>query len=157
MDILLLALRLLLAVLLYAFLAAMLLMLWRDLRQPAAGRVPVRPSGRLVVLETESESLAVGDAFPLQAITSIGRSPNNTLSLSDPYASAQHTLLTWREGQWWLEDQGSRNGSRLNGARISSPTVVSTGDVIGVGHTELKLEITTLTMSLTDHSELSEK
>ncbi|MEA3341299.1 MAG: FHA domain-containing protein, partial [Chloroflexota bacterium] len=58
-----------------------------------------------------------------------------------PYASTQHTLLTWREGQWWLEDQGSRNGTRLNSARISSPTVVSTGDVIGVGHTELKLEL----------------
>jgi len=141
MDILLLALRLLLTALLYAFLTTVLLMLWRDLHQSAAARAPVRPSGQLVVLETESELLAVGDAFPLQPITSIGRSPNNTLSLSDPYASARHTLLTWREGQWWLEDQGSRNGTLLNGTRISSPTVVSAGDVIGVGHTDLKLEL----------------
>ncbi len=141
MDVLLLALRILLALLLYAFLAVVLIMLWRDLHQAADGRVPVRPGGRLIVLQTESDTLAAGDSFPLQAVTSIGRSPNNTLPLPDPYASTQHTLLTWREGQWWLEDQGSRNGTRINSARISSPAVVSAGDVIGVGHTELKLEL----------------
>jgi pSer/pThr/pTyr-binding forkhead associated (FHA) protein len=40
-----------------------------------------------------------------------------------------------------LEDQNSRNGTQLNGERISDPTVVSTGDVIGVGRTQLKLEL----------------
>ena len=141
MDILLLALRLLLAILLYAFLAAVLLMLWRDLRQAATSREVARPGGRLILLHTEDEALAEGTTFPLQPITSIGRSPSNTLPIPDTYASAQHTLLTWREGQWWLEDQGSRNGTLLNGMRINSPTVVSSGDVIGVGRTQLKLEL----------------
>jgi pSer/pThr/pTyr-binding forkhead associated (FHA) protein len=50
-------------------------------------------------------------------------------------------LLSWKEEQWWLEDQGSRNGTLLNGTRIVDPTVVSTGDVIGIGRTELKLEL----------------
>jgi len=141
MDILLLALRILLAALLYAFLVTVMVMLWRDLRQATASRDPVRPGGQLVVLQTESKTIAVDDAFPLQTITSIGRSPDNTISITDPYASAQHTLLTWREGQWWLEDRGSRNGTRLNGTRIGGPTVVSAGDVIGAGRTELKLEL----------------
>lgn len=141
MDILLLALRLLLAILLYAFLATVLLMLWRDLRQATTSREAVRPGGRLVVLQTADETLTVGTAFPLQPITSIGRSPANTIPIPDTYASAQHTLLTWREGQWWLEDRDSRNGTLLNGTRISGPTVVSAGDVIGVGRTQLKLEV----------------
>lgn len=141
MDILLLALRFLLAILLYAFLAAVLLMLWRDLRQATTSREVARPGGRLILLHTEDEALAEGTTFPLQPITSIGRSPSNTLPIPDTYASAQHTLLTWREGQWWLEDQGSRNGTLLNGMRINSPTVVSSGDVIGVGRTQLKLEL----------------
>jgi len=141
MDVLLLVLRILLAALLYTFLAAVLVMLWRDLHQATADHTPARPGGRLIVLQTDSALLAVGAAFPLQAAPSIGRSPNNTLPLPDPYASAQHTLLTWREGQWWLEDRDSRNGTRLNGAPIGSPAIVSAGDVIGVGHTELKLEL----------------
>jgi hypothetical protein len=141
MDVLLLALRILLAVLLYAFLAAVLAMLWRDLRQATAGRETARSGGQLVVLHTADEALAIGTAFPLQPVTSIGRSPTNTVPVPDTYASAQHTLLTWREGQWWLEDRGSRNGTLLNGTRIDGPTVVSAGDVIGVGRTQLKLEL----------------
>jgi len=141
MDILLLALRILLAILLYAFLATMLAMLWRDLRQATTSREVARPGGRLVVLHAADEEPALGTTFLLQPVTSIGRSPTNTISIPDAYASAQHTLLTWREGQWWLEDRDSRNGTLLNGTRINSPTVVSTGDVIGVGRTQLKLEL----------------
>jgi pSer/pThr/pTyr-binding forkhead associated (FHA) protein len=40
-----------------------------------------------------------------------------------------------------LEDQASRNGTLLNGTRLTGPTVVSAGDVIGVGLTQLKLEL----------------
>lgn len=141
MDVLLLALRILLTILLYAFLAAVLLMLWRDLRQATGGREADRPGGQLVVLRTEGETPAPGTAFPLQPVTSMGRSPGNAVCIPDAYASTQHALLTWREGQWWLEDRGSRNGTLLNGTRISSPTVVSAGDVIGVGRTQLKLEL----------------
>jgi hypothetical protein len=141
MDILLLILRLLLVVLLYAFLAAILLMLWQDLRQATASGGRTRPHGQMVVLHTADERLAVGTAFPLQPVTSIGRSPVNTIPIPDNFASGQHALLTWREGQWWLEDQHSRNGTLLNGVRISDPTVVSAGDVVGVGHTQFKLEL----------------
>jgi len=141
MDILLLALRLLLATLLYAFLATVLAMLWRDLRQATTSREAARPDGRLVIIHTEDETLAVGTAFPLQPVTSIGRSLSNTILIPDTYASAQHTLLTWRESQWWLEDRDSRNGTLLNDTCISGPTVISAGDIIGVGRTQLKLEL----------------
>ncbi|MGD2148955.1 MAG: FHA domain-containing protein, partial [Anaerolineae bacterium] len=114
MDILLLVLRLALAGVLYAFLAAILLMLWRDLQQAAAHREPAQHAGHLVVVQTageEAEEPAVGALLPLRPVTSIGRSPGNTIVIPDTYASSQHALLTWREGQWWLADQNSRNGT----------------------------------------------
>jgi pSer/pThr/pTyr-binding forkhead associated (FHA) protein len=141
MDILLLALRLLLAILLYAFLATVLLMLWRDLRRATIGLEAARVGGQLLVLQTANETLAAGTTLPLQPVTSIGRSPNNTVTIQDTYASAQHALLAWREGQWWLEDRDSRNGTFLNDTRISGPTVVSAGDIIAIGRTTLKLEL----------------
>jgi hypothetical protein len=141
MDVLLLVLRFLLVVLLYAFLAAVLVMLWRDLRQVTTSRETACPAGQLVILQTADETFDEGMAFPLQPITSIGRAPANTVLVKDTYASAQHVLLTWREGQWWLEDRDSRNGTLLNGTRISGPSVVSAGDIIGVGRTRLKLEL----------------
>ncbi len=141
MDILLLVLRLLLAALLYAFLATVLVTVWRDLRQATTSRETGRRSGQLVILQTKDETLDTGTSFPLQLITSIGRAPGNTITISDTYASSQHALLARREGQWWLEDQGSRNGTLLNDTRITGPTVVSAGDVIGIGRTQLKLEL----------------
>ncbi len=144
MDILLLILRIALAGLLYAFLGAVLLMLWRDLRGTTAERSMSRPRGRLVVLEAGDESeeeTPPGRAFPLQPVTSMGRSPSNTIVVADTYASSQHALLSWREGHWWLEDRDSRNGTLLNGQPVEEPTLVATGDVIKLGQTELRLEL----------------
>lgn len=141
MDILLLALRLLVALLLYVFLGTVLLMLWRDLRQTTSKREAAPSRGRLVVIQTGDQALEVGETFLLQPVTSIGRSAANTIVIPDTYISAQHALLTWREGRWWLEDRDSRNGTHLNRTRISKPTVVSAGDVITVGHTQLKLTL----------------
>jgi hypothetical protein len=143
MDVLLLVLRLLLAGLLYAFLGIILLLLWRDLRQATSELETTQPTGHLVVVEAsgdEGQEPAIGTVFPLRAVTSIGRSPNNTIIIPDTYASSQHALLTQREGQWWLEDRNSRNGTMMNGSRIEEPTIVGTGDVICVGRTKLKLE-----------------
>ena len=50
-------------------------------------------------------------------------------------------LLAWRDGQWWLEDLGSRNGTVLNDAPLSDPTVISAGDVLTIGGVQLKLEL----------------
>jgi len=141
MDVLLLILRLLLAALLYGFLGALLVMLWRDLRRSTEAGESRRIRGRLIVMETIDETLEPGTAYPLRPITSIGRSTNSTVPLSDEFASAHHALLSWRDGQWWLEDQESRNGTWLNETRITSPTVVNDGDVITVGRTQLRLAL----------------
>lgn len=143
MDILLLVLRLVLAGLLYAFLGAVLVLLWRDLRRTTTERSTAQPRGRLIIVETapdQADAAAAGRAFPLQPVTSIGRAPSNTVVIADTYASSQHALLTRREGHWWLRDQNSRNGTMLNGKPVEEPTLVSTGDVISIGQTTLRLE-----------------
>jgi hypothetical protein len=148
MDLLLLFLRLLLATALYLFLGTLLLLLWRDLRRPAeeAPAVP-RRYGRLVVVavdgeeEEGDEACQVGTTFPLRPVTSLGRAAINAVIIPDAYASAEHALLVQRGGQWWLEDRGSRNGTTLNAVLINGPTVVSAGDVIGIGRVQLKLDL----------------
>jgi pSer/pThr/pTyr-binding forkhead associated (FHA) protein len=148
MDLVLLLLRLLLAAALYLFLGAVLFLLWRSLRRAdELGRVESRRYGRLLVVgvdtdpEDMEEGLAIGTSFPLQPVTSLGRSPVNTVTIPDAYASAEHALLVLRGGQWWLEDRGSRNGTALNAVTVDGPTVVSTGDIVGIGRVLLKLEI----------------
>jgi len=144
MDILLLTLRLALAGLLYVFLGAVLVMLWRDLRKSADEQSAAQPKGRLVIVERatdETQEQPDESVFPLQPVTSIGRSPTNTVVIPDSYASSYHALLTWRESHWWLEDRDSRNGTTLNGKRVDAPMLVTAGDQITIGETKLRLEI----------------
>lgn len=145
----LLALRLIGAVILLAFVGLTFALLWRDVRlasqapgnSPESGRVHhSRRQGKLVVISAE-RAPAPGTAFPLVPLTSIGRAPTNTIQIEDSFASAEHALVTLRDGQWWLEDRGSSNGTLLNGYRIEEPIVLSAGDVIGLGQVAFRLEL----------------
>jgi len=141
-EVLLLVLRILGALLLLAFVGALFVIVWRDYRAVSMEVVSrTQRRGRLVVLRADGNSLEPGTIFPLLPLTSLGRAQTNTVILNDTFASSEHALLVLRGGQWWLEDRGSSNGTLLNGYRIEESVVLSSGDVIGVGQVELKLEL----------------
>lgn len=60
----------------------------------------------------------------------IGRSSDAGLQVDDKYLSRKHANLIFRQGGWWLEDLGSRNGTKLNGRFVEEPTRLSPGDEI---------------------------
>lgn len=141
MDAVLLALRILAGGLLLAFLGAVFIMLWRDFRAAtAAAGEPGRRRGRLVVVGAGAAT-RLGASYALLPLTTLGRAPTNTIVLDDTFCSQEHALVTRRDGQWWLEDRGSSNGTRLNGEPVREPVVLSSGDVIGVGRLELRVEL----------------
>jgi pSer/pThr/pTyr-binding forkhead associated (FHA) protein len=76
----------------------------------------------------------------LRSVTAIGRADDNTLVLQDPFASAHHALILWREGRWYLEDLDSHNGTYLNGKRLADPQPLASGDRIGIGQTMVRFE-----------------
>ncbi|MCS6871281.1 MAG: FHA domain-containing protein [Anaerolineae bacterium] len=137
-----LALRLLVGALLLIFFGAVIAFLWQDLRLAREEiETRTRRRGRLVVVGVSESDLAIGKSYPLLPLTSLGRAPTNTVILEDSFASSEHALITLRNGQWWLEDRGSSNGTLLNGYRIQEPVVISAGDIISIGRTTLKLEL----------------
>ncbi len=106
----------------------------------ARPRPPEAALGRLILVDPGPTGLEKGGAFPLTAVSAIGRGLRNTVSLDDEFLSAEHALLSWREGRWWLEDLGSTNGTFLNGSRVTTPVPVVSGDLIEVGRVVLRLE-----------------
>lgn len=63
----------------------------------------------------------------------IGRHPDNEVQIDNKGVSRFHTLLHRDStGQWVLEDQGSHNGTFVNGARAKTK-VLREGDVLGIG------------------------
>ncbi len=132
--------RLVLTGLLYLFLAAVFIVLWRDMRSAPRSSPAQQPNGHLLVLEGSSE-LVPGTIIALRPFSTLGRAATSTIVLADTFISAEHATITLRDGRWWLEDCGSRNGTSVNGARIESAVVLSNGDEIGVGCIRLKFEI----------------
>ena len=141
MDIIIFAVRLLLAVLLYLFLTVVFAVLWRDLRTGAEMPAVVQERKAQLVTLSGCEGLKPNSVLELQVVTTLGRGAANTIVVPDTFASVEHALISWHSGQWWLEDLGSRNGTRLNEEPVSAPTVLSAGDAISVGQVKFRFQM----------------
>jgi pSer/pThr/pTyr-binding forkhead associated (FHA) protein len=73
------------------------------------------------------------------APVSIGRAEDSTLVLTDDYASSRHARLTLRDGNWYVEDLGSTNGTYLDRTKVAGPMLVPPGAPIRIGKTVLEL------------------
>jgi FHA domain len=149
-----------LLVLKIAFLVLLYLFIWRivrtasrDLRLPQESFImaPSGPggvqgsrrgsrTGRLVVVK--SVDLGEGEDFALNSSqVTIGRGLRNDIAISsDEYASARHARFEPRQDGVWVQDLGSTNGTYLNGARLEHPRLLTSGDIIRVGETDLRFE-----------------
>lgn len=65
----------------------------------------------------------------------IGRHPDNEVQIDNMSVSRFHCLLEKGNpgGGWTVEDQGSHNGTYLNGAKLSQRGPLRSGDILGVG------------------------
>lgn len=97
--------------------------------------VTLQPTPHLLV---RSEA---GDQYlPLVGGTcwTIGRGNDNNFVLSDRWISRNHAMLQQMEtGEFYLIDLGSRNGTFVNGRRVSIPVTLKHGDRIAFGQKEL--------------------
>lgn len=93
--------------------------------------------GPYLVLQTESGkrhlSLLGSNCW------TVGRSDDNNFVLSDRWISRNHAMLQCMDtGEYYLIDLGSRNGSFVNGRRVSVPVTLKNGDALTFGQTELQ-------------------
>jgi hypothetical protein len=64
--------------------------------------------------------------------TTIGRSPDCGIFLDDVTVSRKHAVLVERDGGFFIEDQGSLNGTFVNRKRVES-ALLEDGDEVQVG------------------------
>ncbi|HUA87728.1 MAG TPA: SpoIIE family protein phosphatase [Bryobacteraceae bacterium] len=88
---------------------------------------------------------------------SLGRSSTNELCYPDDAGlSRQHLVLVRQDGQWCVEDLGSKNGTLLNGRRLEKCTAFRPGDRISAGHLTIEFADTVPTLQtveFVDHAE----
>jgi pSer/pThr/pTyr-binding forkhead associated (FHA) protein len=133
-DVILLVLRLVVALALYAFLGLLAYYLFKDFRAAVSPRT-LAPEAHL----EEVVGPNPGALFSLVEFNLLGRAGDCTIRVPDKTISAHHGRLSFHASQWWLEDLGSRNGSSINDVRVREPVVVTYGDRLGLGGVVFRL------------------
>jgi hypothetical protein len=156
-------LKLCLLALIYLFLLRVVRAVWAEVARPepvpAGGRrarrraaatapgpapAPAPPRGRrsrgaateLVALEPEASA---GRRYPLGDEITVGRAAGCQVTVDDTYVSQLHARVFTRDGQLFVEDLGSTNGTYLNRVKVSGPMVMQKGDRLQVGNTVLEV------------------
>lgn len=63
----------------------------------------------------------------------LGREKNNDIVLPSKEVSKQHATIYWQADTFMVVDQGSSNGTVVNGTQISAPTTLKDGDAVEIG------------------------
>jgi two-component system, NtrC family, response regulator AtoC len=114
-------------------------------------------AGEIVILALGKGELVthvMGDAPVV-----FGREPTSTVCLQDPSLGRRHARLTWGGPAGVIEDLGSTNGTRVNGARLPArgQASVQLGDVIELGEIVVLVRVRSATSSVLDDRALIDR
>ena len=133
--------------LLYLFLARVVRVVVLELRAPSPAAAPAaapaprrgqadsggRGALRLRILEPASRK---GETIPIPQEVTVGRGGGCGLVLADDtFVSTLHARLYQQNGESYVEDLGSTNGTFVNGKKLSAPTRLRRGDQVQFGQT----------------------
>ncbi len=149
-----------LVALIFLFLARVLRAVWAEISAPAPdgsaqqsslvepGATRAAPQrSRRVRREAPAELALVvvdpiearGQRHQLETEMTIGRAPGCAIVITDSFASQLHARIFERDGEWFVEDLGSRNGTWLNRDQVHGPARLERGDRVKVGDTVLEV------------------
>ena len=148
MDLVIIALRYILLLVLYLFLFRVILLIIRDIRSnktalsvsvPNKTTAGIMAAG-LIVETSDVPELVEGSKIKLTAENYLGRGPENHIRVADDFTSQRHARVAINNGEYWLEDLGSKNGTVVNGARIDEPVNLANGDLFQIGGVTFRFE-----------------
>ncbi len=92
------------------------------------------PDHALVTLErTRPIGMVPAVVRPAKFPCLLGRGTDCDVRLFDPALSRHHCRLLWRDDRLLVEDLGSRNGTLVNGQKVTQPRLLAEGDALWLG------------------------
>ncbi|HWB71073.1 MAG TPA: FHA domain-containing protein, partial [Egibacteraceae bacterium] len=113
-----------------------------DERRPEPAAEPAAPA----IAEGTTAYLHVltggprGQRYRLDPPAIVGRLPQCDVTLDDPSVSRRHARITHQDGSWSVEDLGSTNGLRINGATVGRARLRN-GDRLELGTVKLAFSL----------------
>ena len=119
-----------------------------DARQTSANTVtaPPAPSDRALLLVYEGEGEAATTRvieLPDGARFSIGRTARSEIHIDSDRVSREHAEITRRGLELTILDQGSRNGTWVNGSALTGSRRLASGDAIAIGPATIVVSLVT--------------
>lgn len=144
-------LKICLLALLYLFFFRVLRAVWAEVSPPkrpataAKAAKPARKSRGGKVkgarrLTVTAPAALKGMAFVVTGEVTIGRANGCTVTVDDTYASQIHARVFQQDGQFFVEDLGSTNGTYLNRKKVTGRMVFRPGDKLQIGNTVMELK-----------------
>ena len=87
------------------------------------------------------KALELKKRYPIYGDAIIGRNKTCDVVIREKYISGQHVRIWFDRGEWYLEDLGSRNGTKVNGQRIARRVILDPEDEISVGGVRFVFEM----------------
>ena len=90
----------------------------------------------------DPEGANVNEALAIDRLPCVvGRLSECDLRLNLPFISRRHCSLFVRDGQVWVQDLGSRNGTRLNGEPVQVARPLQDGDRLDLSHLAFQVRL----------------
>ncbi len=70
----------------------------------------------------------------------VGRGKDCDIRINHAFVSAEHFQVWYDEGEWYIGDMGSKNGTYLNGSKLKKVRKLEEGDKISFGDIEFVFE-----------------
>lgn len=122
-------------VVLAALLAAVLL------RRKKRASAPQAPAGIYMRLEVLDGTLTSSRTeFNLADELVVGRDAGCDIAFDSPVLSRRHTRIFWDGSAVRIQDLGSQNGTAVNGAAVTEPCILRSGDEITAGDVRFRLK-----------------
>ncbi|HEU0027885.1 MAG TPA: FHA domain-containing protein [Ktedonobacterales bacterium] len=144
-------LRIALVAVLYLVVLQIVFVARREMRMEAKAATQGTPTrarqvvGHLVVVDKGSTQLNDGDAYDIEAITTLGRELTNSVPIDSDFVSGAHARILYDEadGALWVEDLGSRNGTYVDGRKLNERdrVQIDTGSLLQIGDARFKVDI----------------
>jgi eukaryotic-like serine/threonine-protein kinase len=113
-------------------------------QQRIRGPVPVLPQARLVITST-GQTFVLNGAKMIVGREDPKREMHPDIQIDDPTMTLgrKHARIINEQGAWTVEDQNSRNKTRLNGEVLQpyEPRPLKNGDILHFGRVEARFEL----------------
>lgn len=85
-----------------------------------------------------SDNAGRAHSFPLKPVTTIGRNDDRDVKFDEDTVSGKHCVIEARDGNFYVRDDGSRNGTKVNGEVLDEERQLHSGDKLRLGQVEIE-------------------